>query len=190
MDAPGGSASTAPAPTASTGMHTPTYDDSGAMRSLAEHSLQVRRYREEDASAVWDLHVTTMEEAGVPVEGCSWDGDLHTIADSYLSEGDFLVVLGGEEIVAMGGFVPVTETTADIRKMRVTSRLQGRGIGRLLLKRLEDGAKELGYEKVQLETGVILHAAIRLYRSAGYHEIRRGPGPDGGWQIFFEKNLV
>jgi len=131
-----------------------------------------------------------MEEAGVSVERCSWDGDLHTIAGSYLSRGDFLVVLDGAEVVAMGGFVPADETTADIRKMRVTSRLQGQGVGRLLLGRLEDRAREMRYQKVQLETGVILRAAIHLYRSAGYREIRRGPGPDGGWQIFFEKSLT
>ena len=45
---------------------------------------------------------------------------------------------------------------------------RGRGLARRLLAALEDAARELGYERVRLDTGASQPHARALYESAGY----------------------
>jgi ribosomal protein S18 acetylase RimI-like enzyme len=52
--------------------------------------------------------------------------------------------------------------------MRVTSKMQGRGIGRTILDALEERARQLGYAHAILLTGPDQHPAVDLYRAAGY----------------------
>ena len=60
----------------------------------------------------------------------------------------------------------------ELKRMYVVPEYRGRGISRLVLDRLETIARENGLRRLILETGIRQHAAIRLYRSAGY---RRTP---------------
>ena len=55
--------------------------------------------------------------------------------------------------------------------MYVVPDARGRGLARVLLEALEALARDLGYERVRLDTGVHQHAALKLYRGAGYLEI-------------------
>ena len=48
---------------------------------------------------------------------------------------------------------------------------RGKGIATFVLKELENWAKELGYEKCILETGIKQPEAIRLYEKNGYELI-------------------
>ena len=67
--------------------------------------------------------------------------------------------------------------------------LRGRGLGRRLLGALEDAARNLGYERVRLDTHEVLAEAVGLYETHGYRRIDRYHGyPDP--THFFEKRLV
>jgi ribosomal protein S18 acetylase RimI-like enzyme len=48
---------------------------------------------------------------------------------------------------------------------------RGRGLGRRLLRALEEAAAELGWHTVRLDTGDQQPDALALFRSAGYREI-------------------
>jgi ribosomal protein S18 acetylase RimI-like enzyme len=49
--------------------------------------------------------------------------------------------------------------------------LRGHGIGSAFLHRLVAFARDAGFEKMELETASVLHAAIALYRRRGFEEI-------------------
>jgi GNAT superfamily N-acetyltransferase len=52
-------------------------------------------------------------------------------------------------------------------------RLRGLGLGRRLLARLEDVARDLGRTRVVLDTNEVLVEAIAMYERAGYRSIER-----------------
>lgn len=60
---------------------------------------------------------------------------------------------------------------AEIKRMWVSSRARGLGVGRRLLAELEAKAAERGITTVRLETNRTLVEAIAMYRSAGYDEV-------------------
>ncbi len=60
---------------------------------------------------------------------------------------------------------------ADIKRMWVSDRVRGRGLGRRLLRRLVHEARSLGLRQVRLETNEALSEAIALYRAEGFVEV-------------------
>jgi DNA-binding MarR family transcriptional regulator/ribosomal protein S18 acetylase RimI-like enzyme len=60
---------------------------------------------------------------------------------------------------------------AELKRMWVSSRARGLGLGRRLLAELESAARRHGATVARLETNRRLGEAIRLYRSAGYVEV-------------------
>jgi ribosomal protein S18 acetylase RimI-like enzyme len=150
--------------------------------------VRLRRYRDEDRQAVWELHTLALEQAGGHQKG-PWDDDLGAIAATYLeSGGEFLVGVEDARIVAIGAFRPRDDRRAEIKRMRVHPAVQRRGFGRRLLHRLEQGAVELGYRTLILDTTVEQEAAQALYRGEGYKETGRGRA--GPFElILFEKRI-
>lgn len=78
----------------------------------------------------------------------------------------------------------------EIKRMFVHDHARGRGIARRLLGTLEAEARRQGLSALRLETGIHSHAAMALYRSAGFVEI----GPFGSYRpdplfVFMEKRL-
>jgi ribosomal protein S18 acetylase RimI-like enzyme len=151
--------------------------------------LELRRFEEADAAEVWELHNLALNEVGAHAGNGPWDEDLRSIQASYLDDaGEFLVGLEDGRIVAMGALRHLTDSAAEIKRMRVHPRFQRRGFGRLVLEQLECRAAELGYERLRLDTTVGQEAAQQLYRGAGYREAGRGQLA-GFDVIFFEKRL-
>lgn len=60
---------------------------------------------------------------------------------------------------------------ADIKRMWVSDRVRGRGLGRRILRRLVAEARSLGLRRVQLETNRVLSEAIALYGAEGFVEV-------------------
>jgi ribosomal protein S18 acetylase RimI-like enzyme len=137
--------------------------------------LHIRTYQEEDNDAVWQLHVDGLNQTGSFIKDPKLDADLHMIQATYLDNGgEFFVVVLGNEIVAMGALKKVNDQTAEIKRMRVKINYQRQGIGSIMLKKLIESAKELGYRKLILDTSANQTAAKQLYEKFGFREYKRG----------------
>ena len=102
----------------------------------------------------------------------------------------FLVARWDGQPVGCGAFRLWTETTAEIKRMFVEPAFRGRSIGRRVLDALEAAARQAGYTKVRLETGIVQPEALGLYQSAGYFRIEcYGHHKDDPRSICFEKLL-
>ncbi|AHY46196.1 Acetyltransferase (GNAT) family [Rubrobacter radiotolerans] len=146
----------------------------------------VRRYRAEDASEVRSLHRRAIEEVGAYAEELSdyLDSDMSNIEKNYLQNGgEFLVGTLDGRVVAMGGLRRVSETEAEIKRMRVEPAFQRLGFGKAMLARLEERAVELGVTTLKLDTTVQQVGAQRLYEGAGYRVV--GAGETGPFRCFF-----
>jgi len=89
--------------------------------------------------------------------------------------------LGCAAVVLMDGF-------AEIKRMFVSPRARGGGIGRHLLAHVEEQALAGGRRVLRLETGIHQPEALGLYERAGY--ARRGPYEgyaDDPLSVFMEK---
>lgn len=137
--------------------------------------MEVRRYRASDHDAVWDLHNVALNEVGAHAGNGPWDDDLHRIESEYIEAGgEFYVGAIDGRIVAMGALKRLTDTRAEICRMRVRPNLQRRGLGTRVLSKLEERARELGFRTLTLDTTAGQVAAIRMYTKAGYEEVARG----------------
>lgn len=87
--------------------------------------------------------------------------------------GRFIVVGVDGRVAGCGGVQRLDAETAEIKRMWVASGHRGHGLGRRLLARLEDAARELGCSRVVLDTNATLREAISLYESAGYTAVER-----------------
>lgn len=83
------------------------------------------------------------------------------------------VVLAYENEIAMacGAIKEYAGDTMEVKRMFVPLEQRGKGIASLVLAELEIWAKELGYTKCILETGVMQPEAIRLYQKNQYSQI-------------------
>jgi ribosomal protein S18 acetylase RimI-like enzyme len=74
-----------------------------------------------------------------------------------------------------------------LQELYVVPDLRGRGIGRALLQRTIDLAREKGADGIDLNTGETDTAARGLYESMGF--TNREGGPDGPAMLFYEREI-
>lgn len=149
----------------------------------------IRRYCDTDQVEVLALHVLALERVGAYLGAGAWYADLNDIPGNYFAnQGEFLVGVEQERIVAMGALLRTTAERAEIKRMRTQPDAQGRGFGTLMLVTLEDRALALGYHTLHLDTSSEQAAALSLYRRHGYRETCRDQ-VRGLELIYMEKHL-
>lgn len=85
--------------------------------------------------------------------------------------GTFVVALRDDVPVGCFGLRRHDDETAELKRMFVRRSHRRRGLARLLLATAERRARELGYSRLALETGLPQPEAVALYSSAGYARI-------------------
>ncbi|MFH1291921.1 MAG: GNAT family N-acetyltransferase [bacterium] len=152
--------------------------------------ITIRQYKDSDKDKIWDLHIKVLEDAGALADSGPWDDDLKNIQHEYISGGGtFLVGLSGDEIVVMGALKVVDNNNVEIKRMRVLPKYQRKGLGQLMLDKLEEKAVGSGYNQIQLDTTDKQIAAQNFYVKNGYKEVSRIKGKKFE-SIIYKKNLV
>jgi putative acetyltransferase len=85
--------------------------------------------------------------------------------------GAFLVAYRDDTPVGCGAVRRLDSDTAEIKRMYVAPQLRGHGVGRALVDALEREARDLGVQRLVLETGIRQMAAMAMYRRAGFIDI-------------------
>lgn len=82
------------------------------------------------------------------------------------------------------------DTATEVKRMYVSFGSRKHGVAYAILESLENWARELGYKKCILETGIQMPEAIGLYLKSGYRKIPNyGPYVSIDSSICFEKIL-
>lgn len=92
---------------------------------------------------------------------------------AFEKAGGYFVILRAEDgtPVGCGGFRPIDETCVEIKRMFVRRIARRRGVGRQILRHLEQEAHRQGFRTLVLETGCNNAEARALYESEGYFPI-------------------
>jgi putative acetyltransferase len=93
--------------------------------------------------------------------------------------------------VAMGALRRHQGGLAEVKRMYTLPSHQKRGIGRAILHRIEQLARDEGYRRLVLETGSNFDAALHVYERAGFTTcdpvLDYPPSP---WTAFYSKSLA
>lgn len=105
--------------------------------------------------------------------------------------GDFILVqeVGTAEVIGFGAVWVAEPGVVEIARMWLRPDLRGQGLGRFLLKSLENRARAFGARRVLLAVNESLIEACGLYRSSGYEPVE--PFDDNPYvSHFLGKQLV
>ena len=139
--------------------------------SLRIFFMRLIRYRSEFQEPMLALHRSAIEGFDLGMSRQQDEADLAAVEDAYLRDGgEFLLGFVGERLVAMGGFERQVDGVAELRRMRITRELQGRGYGTALLRELERRARRSGVRTLCLETARRRPLTLEFYRKHGYTE--------------------
>jgi len=146
------------------------------------HEIEISPFRPSDQEAVKALILAGLVEHWGFLDP-SLNPDLNDIRSAYAGS-DFLVARLANRIVGTGALVPRQERTAEIVRMSVASDLRRCGLGRRILERLIELARQRGYRRIVLETTASWQEVIRFYLRCGF-SITHYQGED----VYFEKIL-
>jgi GNAT superfamily N-acetyltransferase len=73
---------------------------------------------------------------------------------------------------------PLTDSIGEVKRMFVRPEARNRGLGRALLDRLLEEARQIGYKRVRLDSARFMTEAHQLYRKSGFREIEAYEGSE------------
>jgi ribosomal protein S18 acetylase RimI-like enzyme len=97
--------------------------------------------------------------------------ELRDLATAYGPPiGKTLLVRSDDQIAGGAALRRLPDGTCEMKRLYVSERFKGRGIGRRLAQALIDAARVDGFKLMGLDTGNLLTEAIALYRKLGFRD--------------------
>ena len=114
------------------------------------------------------------QDAGVKacLEAQGYDGEIEDLRGKYgLPCGRLYLACFQGLPVATAALRKIDAKTCEAKRLFVRPSFRGKGIGRLLMDQILRDARNIGYERMVLDTLPFLEAAISLYKQYGFAEI-------------------
>jgi putative acetyltransferase len=135
--------------------------------------LVLRSATNDDREGVKNLVFGVLREFGLEPDSSTTDADLDDIEGGYIQRGGMFEVIeqDGRLLVGSVGIYPLDAQNCELRKMYLAASMRSRGLGKLLLERALNFAREMGFRSVILETASVLKDAIALYERYGFRPV-------------------
>ena len=103
----------------------------------------------------------------------NFENELAELPGAYARpDGRLLLARESDELAGCVALRKLTDTTCEMKRLFLRDAFRGKGMGRLLIEAIIGNAKEIGYERMLLDTlPPRMNDAIALYRSIGFKEI-------------------
>jgi len=146
--------------------------------------INIRTIKEKDNAALATLIRSTLKEFGANHPGTVYyDESTDHLSDVFQAAGSIYYIAElDKEIVGGGGIFPtqgLPGDTCELVKMYLYPQVRGIGLGRLLIQKCIDYAKEAGYKNIYLETMPELKQALKTYEKFGFEYIDHALGNSG-----------
>jgi len=154
-------------------------------------NLQVLRAHDApELDAVRQLFREYAESLGFDLCFQDFDRELAELPGAYAPPaGRLLLATVDDQSAGCIALRALSPTICEMKRLYVRSEFRGKQIGRVLVERLIDEARRIGYAQMRLDTVPSMQDAIRLYRSLGFVTIppyRHNPIPGA---LYFELYL-
>ena len=149
--------------------------------------ILIKPFESEDQDAVQSLILAGLAEHWGEIDP-ALNLDLNDIGASY-NDATFLVAWLDGRIIGSGALIPKSGQVAEIVRMSVAPGLRRRGVGGKILARLCQEAKELGFQRIVLETTSTWSNVIGFYKRFGFRVTHHQEGPFGG-EVHFALDLT
>ena len=144
----------------------------------------IREIQLKDNAQIEKVIKQTFLEVGLPLVGTAYeDKETTMMYESYQAENEIYFVIevdgkvqGGAGIKHLKDF---EEDVCELQKMYFSSKIRGKGYGKLIFEKCLQSAKELGYNKCYLESASILKTAIHIYEKFGFEHLDKPLGSTG-----------
>ena len=102
----------------------------------------------------------------------NYDEEIKHLEAKYgMPDGRLYVVYCDEELAGCIGLRKIDNRNCEMKRLYVRPEFRGKKIGNLLVEKIIDDAKEIGYSYMLLDTLPFLHSAIYMYKKYGFYEI-------------------
>ncbi len=124
-----------------------------------------------------------------------FDDATDRLSDVFKADKCIYFVAGQDgEILGGGGIYPTANLpngTCELVKLYLSPQARGKGIGKMLMKKCIQAAKEMGYKRIYLETMPELTIAIPMYEKAGFTYLSAAQGSSGhtGCDVWMIKDI-
>lgn len=158
--------------------------------------ITIRDLRKEDNPRLAKIVKDTLAEFGANHPNTVYyDPTTDALFEVFQTPGSkyFLAEIDGE-MVGGGGIYPtdgLDSDTCELVKMYLLPQARGHGLGRMLIEKCIDAAREIGYKKIYLETMPELKQALKVYEKFGFKYLNGPMGNSGhtGCQMWMLKEL-
>ena len=140
---------------------------------VARDMLDIRMCESsEDFELAIHITKTYAEWLGIDLWFQDFDSELENFPEMYGSPRGVFLLGHIENCLAGGvGLRPLEERVCEMKRLYVFDQFKGKGVGKALCNALVSHAKDLGYEKMRLDTLEKMESARGLYRLLGFREI-------------------
>lgn len=130
-------------------------------------SLKIRKATIKDSKKIRDI-VNTFAEQGkmLPL----------SFNQIYERIRDFWVIEKNKQIIGCGALKPVWKDLAEIRSVAIKEKFQNKGYGKLLIEKIIEEAKEMGFKKI-----FVLTYKPEYFKKFGFKKIQKAKLPHKIW---------
>jgi putative acetyltransferase len=160
------------------------------------NTWKIREIKAEDNQRVKDLIRSVLVEMGVPKEGTAYeDKALDDMTATYEGKRSaYFVVEENGNIIGGAGIAPLTgleEKTCELQKMYFSPAARGRGIGKEMISRCLQFARDQKFDQCYIETLPYMENARKLYHKNGFEVIDKPLGNTGHYNctVYMTKDL-
>lgn len=120
----------------------------------------------------------------------NYDEELDHLEDKYgLPGGRLYLAYWDGELAGCVGMKKLDAHTGELKRLYVRPALRGHHLGRLMVERIIEDARSLGYRRLMLDTMPELESALHLYESMGFRVTERYNDSPLDTTIFMEYRL-
>lgn len=159
-------------------------------------NINLRKIRLQDNAVLAEIIRNCFHDFNAPTSGTVYeDPTTDNLFDLFHKEGSILwVAEENETILGCCGIYPtegLPEKHAELVKFYLSKEARGKGVGKLLMEKSIESAKELGYRNIYLESLPAFSNAVRIYEKLNFTHLDCALGNSGhtGCNIWMVKKL-